>query len=470
MNLISLSGNKRYTLIIALIISVSSACLILANFFSIRLVSATRAYVNGESQYSKAQKKAVGSLISFVETRNVKSYHLFKKELSVPIGDRLARLGMQAESANSEIKNNFISGRSHSDDIDDMIWLFNTFKHVPTFREAIEEWRGGDDRVSELEQLGKILYRKLIDTAVVLSKEEEARIILRINFLDSQITQNEEQFSTLLGKTWRLMTSMLMYFNIILILTILISAGLFARSMINQLIESKKLIEKQNSVKDEFLSIASHELKTPLTSMKASLQILERFARNSTEHRQIHPFITNSNKQVNRLMNLVNELLDVTKIQQGKLQLNKSIVSLPDLISEAVEEVKHTSQHKYVIQEMPDVNVFTDRNRIGQVIVNFLTNAAKYSPPETKIIIGAKLQNNTVKVSVQDFGMGVPQNKLPMLFERFYRVEESETIVQGLGLGLYICCEIIKSHNGHIGAESELGKGSTFWFDLPLAG
>ncbi len=470
MKIFSLLGNKRYTLIIALIIVQASACLIAVNYYSIKLVSATRAYVNAESQYSKAQKKATRYLISFVETRHLESYHLFKKELSIPIGDKLARTGMENGDKYAGIKNNLISGRNHSTDIDDMIWLFNTCSRWPSFNDAIKEWEAGDKGISNLDQLGRDLYKKLIDKSVLLSKEEEESIKLNINLIDTQITQHQEKLADILGKTSRVMTSMLMYFNIVFILLILISAGVFAGEMIRQLIESKKVIERQNDAKDEFMSIASHELKTPLTSMKASLQILERFARTSSEGHRIHPFISNSTKQVNRLIDLVNELLDVTKIQQGKLQLNKTIVSLPDLITEAVEEVKPTSRHEYLIQKMPSAHVYTDRSRISQVIVNFLTNAAKYSPSQTKIIIGTELKENTIKVFVQDFGVGVQENKLPLLFERFYRVEETESIVQGLGLGLYICCEIIKSHNGHIGAKSELGKGSTFWFDLPLAG
>jgi signal transduction histidine kinase len=113
------------------------------------------------------------------------------------------------------------------------------------------------------------------------------------------------------------------------------------------------------------------------------------------------------------------------------------------------------------------VNV--DAKRIRQVIINLLTNAAKFSPGSTNIVIGLEKDRDTVKLFVQDYGIGIPKTKLPLIFERFYRVEDNGNIVQGLGLGLYICSGIIKSHLGKIGCESSHEEGSTFWFSLPMA-
>jgi two-component system CheB/CheR fusion protein len=262
---------------------------------------------------------------------------------------------------------------------------------------------------------------------------------------------------------------LLLYVNLILILLILGSAGWFVADLIKQLVDSQKLIRHQNMAKDEFMSIASHELKTPITSMKASMQILERRAQSAVEFATMRPFINNANKQVNRLTDLVNELLDVTRIQSGRLVLDKEITSLHDLVKETVDEMQHLSHHIYTIRELPNAFINADSRRIQQVIVNLLSNAAKYSPGSTDIVIGIEKDKDNVKFYVQDFGIGVPQTKIPLIFERFYRVEENGNVVQGLGLGLYICSGIIKSHQGKLGAESIPDQGSTFWFSLPLA-
>jgi signal transduction histidine kinase len=202
--------------------------------------------------------------------------------------------------------------------------------------------------------------------------------------------------------------------------------------------------------------------------MKASLQLLERFAKDSPEIKQVHPFIFNANKQVNRLSELVKDLLDVTRIQSGKLEIKKSPFSLTKLIKEVVEETTQASPFKYIIGSLPDVYVNADETRVYQVIDNFLSNAAKYSAGANEIHIWTEKLAEGVKVCVKDFGPGISAGKLPFLFDRFYRIEETRQTVQGLGLGLYICKEIVENHGGKIGADSVVGEGSTFWFILPM--
>jgi signal transduction histidine kinase len=203
--------------------------------------------------------------------------------------------------------------------------------------------------------------------------------------------------------------------------------------------------------------------------MKASMQILDRRVQSGPEFASMRPFVKSANKQVNRLTDLVNELLDVTRIQSGKLVLDPQLTPLHELVKETVEEMQHISHHIYTIKELPTAYVNADSRRIQQVIVNFLSNAAKFSPGSTDIVIGIEKEKDSVKFYVQDFGIGIPKTKVPLIFERFYRVEETGNVVQGLGLGLYICSGIIKSHQGKIGAESLPEEGSTFWFSLPLA-
>jgi signal transduction histidine kinase len=233
-------------------------------------------------------------------------------------------------------------------------------------------------------------------------------------------------------------------------------------------IDDQKQIEKK---KDEFLSIASHELKTPLTSIKAYAQLLER-AINVTEESTSRKYINKVQNQVSKLNSLITDLLDISKIENGKLKITKKGFDFESLLANAMDTIYHTHENsKLDIQREGDRIqdlIIGDEIRIEQVLINYLTNAIKYAPDTDRIIIKTENQGSHLKVSVTDFGIGIPEHKQQNIFGKFYRVEESSLRFQGLGIGLYICSEIIKQHNGTVGVQSEPGRGSTFYFTLPL--
>lgn len=218
--------------------------------------------------------------------------------------------------------------------------------------------------------------------------------------------------------------------------------------------------------KDEFMSIASHELKTPITSMKASIQLINRFAEN--DKGKLKTFITKANQQVDKITFLIENLLDVTKIQAGKIVLQKSTFPLDELIQDCLYEVRNMSQHKIIVSGDSQLTLYADKNRIEQVLINFLTNAIKYSPHADKVELYLKKNETEVMISIRDYGIGISEEKLKNVFDRFFRVEESSSQFSGLGLGLFISADIIKRHGGDVGAISTPGEGSTFWFKLPI--
>jgi two-component system CheB/CheR fusion protein len=228
---------------------------------------------------------------------------------------------------------------------------------------------------------------------------------------------------------------------------------------------TRQLLKKR----DEFLGIASHELKTPITSMKASLQILDKLSEVEFNPAKIKPFIDMANKQVRKLTDIIDDLLDVTRIQSGKMQLNVTSYLLQDSVQDCINEMQqYTQGHELVIGKNDKVNIVADRTRIEQVITNLISNAIKYSPGKDKVLINIEKTDHHLKFSVTDFGIGIPTDKQSYIFDRFFRVHESSQNFSGLGLGLYISAEIINRHKGSVGMESEEGQGSTFWFTLPL--
>ncbi|SDD90742.1 PAS domain S-box-containing protein [Mucilaginibacter pineti] len=231
-------------------------------------------------------------------------------------------------------------------------------------------------------------------------------------------------------------------------------------------VTEQKLLQQQ---KDEFIGIASHELKTPVTSIKAYTQVLERILKKKGDTQEA-AMIGKMDAQLNRLTSLIADLLDVTKINSGRLQFNYTSFDFNLLITEVVEDLQRTTQKHTLIEDMQETGqVYADRERISQVLVNLVTNAIKYSPHTKNIIVHTRLNNNEIVVSVQDFGIGISKEKQQKVFEQFYRVSGAKQhTFPGLGLGLYISSEIIKRESGRIWVDSEEGKGSTFYFALPL--
>jgi PAS domain S-box-containing protein len=232
---------------------------------------------------------------------------------------------------------------------------------------------------------------------------------------------------------------------------------------------ARNRIEELSKQKDEFIGIASHELKTPVTSIKAYTQLLQhRFQKN--EDSKSAEMLGKMNYQLDKLTSLIGDLLDVTKIEGGKLQFNERFFDFNELVDEIVEEMQRTStSHTLVKKLAPTKSIYGDRDRIGQVITNFLTNAIKYSPTADKVIIKSIIDKENITLCVQDFGVGISKDDQEKVFGRFYRVSgDKQETYPGLGLGLYITAEIIKRQNGKIWVESEKGTGSTFCFSLPL--
>jgi signal transduction histidine kinase len=220
--------------------------------------------------------------------------------------------------------------------------------------------------------------------------------------------------------------------------------------------------------KDEFISIASHELKTPLTSLYASLQLMERFINAGTKPDILYSLVNKATKNLNKLLHLMDDLMNVTKIQQGQLALNKVWFNPAELINNCCEHIRLEGFYELVLSGDKNLMVFADSRQIEQVIANLVNNAVKYAPQSRRIELTIEKRQNEVEISVRDFGIGIDPEKIPHLFDRYYRVDSSGLQSSGFGLGLYICSEIISRHGGKIGVESELNKGSKFWFTIPV--
>ena len=225
-----------------------------------------------------------------------------------------------------------------------------------------------------------------------------------------------------------------------------------------------------DKLKSNLLSTVSHELRTPLTIIKGySTMLLDYDRRLKDEEKQEH--LITVDKATDRLTELVDHLLDLSRLEAGLLKLNKQPASISKLMKEAVVEAKlRANAHKILLKTkkgLPRVSI--DARRIRQVLDNLIDNAVKYSVKETIIVIAAQRIESELLISVADQGIGIPAEELEKIFDRMYRIEQRLTPeIGGVGLGLAICKGFVEAHDGRIWVESEPEKGSTFYFSLPL--
>jgi len=226
-----------------------------------------------------------------------------------------------------------------------------------------------------------------------------------------------------------------------------------------------KRLEQQ---KDDFISIASHELKTPITSLKASLQLLDKLKETPTAP-VVPKLIDQSLRSMEKISTLVEDLLNVSRTQQSQLKLNKTDFVIADMLNGCCNHIRVAGKYTLTVKGEMQLKIHADEHAIDQVVVNLVNNAVKYAPESLEIIMMVEKIGDHAKISIQDSGPGVAPDKIPHLFDRYFQAQASGFNNSGLGLGLYICAEIVRRHGGKIGVDSELGRGSTFWFMLPLA-
>ena len=266
--------------------------------------------------------------------------------------------------------------------------------------------------------------------------------------------------------------------------------GLEQQELEERLRESQQreaALREVNQRMEEFLGTASHELRTPLTTIKANIQLASRrlkslSGKTSIDSEEItvkisatQEMLTRAERQVGVLNRLVGDMIDISRIQAGKLQVQvqPEPCNLVSIVREIIQEQRKAAPGRSILVEMPDaeeIPVMADPDRIGQVLVNYVSNALKYSEAQCPITVRLQLDERSARVSVQDEGPGLPSEEQKRIWECFYQAPDISVVSGsgvGLGLGLYISQTIIARHSGQVGVDSIQDKGSTFWFTLP---
>ena len=222
-------------------------------------------------------------------------------------------------------------------------------------------------------------------------------------------------------------------------------------------------------MKDNFVSMASHELRTPLTTMKAYAQMAEDLLAKK-EDKETLAFMNKILTQVNRLTKLIEDLLNINRIYQGKLEFQEDFYDFNEMVQEGIQDAQQgKSQHQIEFSSESDITVYGDREKLNQVVTNLLSNAIKYSGTSHKIEVKTRLKDGGVELMVRDFGIGIRPEEHKKVFKQFYRSSlTNQPAIPGMGIGLYICNEIVAQQGGRIWVESKPGEGSTFYVWLPF--
>lgn len=449
------------------IVFISCTSLIFVNYGTIRILSANRAYVNGESHYSKGQKDAARHLTTYLYTNDIRQWELFQREIKVPKGDGLARLGLINNESDSKIKQWLRAGRNKEEDLDDIIWLYKNFKSVSFFTKAMQEWSAGDASIDELMHIGNEIRQKV--QASNLDYKEKETYLLRIGAISENLTQNGRNFSNALTEGSGKIKQYLVFANVFFILVIISAVSIYFSIMVKKLVESAKEIELKNKnlilankELDSFVYSASHDLRAPITSLKGLIEI----AKEEKDLNQIRHYFGLMNQSLTMQDQFINDIIDYSR--NKRKEKVREAVSFTKIVNDVLVQHNYLSETKAIkIKKKVEIDeMHSDGLRLKIILNNLVSNAIKYSDKDKEdkfIEIVAHNDDRFFKIEVKDNGLGIKKEIQTRIFEMFFGTDHN----LGSGLGLYITKEAVENLNGTITVTSEVKEGSTFTVIIP---
>lgn len=437
------------------IIFIASNLLVAINFYTLETMSAVRAYINGESNYSKGEKAATQSLISYIQTRDGKYWDDYLVNIQIPQGDSLARGVLLSDENEKLARQGFLQGQNHAEDVADMIWLFLTFKNLPLMAEPINIWEKGDSLIWEKHKLAMAI-KASIEIGTINDSQSYFLDALKKN--SYELTEKEKQFSESLGATARKIRDYLFYTNTLIILLILGSVTFYVYKILKRLEVHNQELTHANEELDRMAYGVSHDLRAPINSM-LGLVNLAKAEKNSEMTNTYLGMIKDSLRNQERF---IKEMIAISK--ENKKALKREIVDLGFLIDQVINLHKHMSGAEEITfsKSVGVHRVFSDPHRLEIILNNLVSNAIKYhdqSKSNKEIAIKTRSADDKICIDVVDNGLGIDPKDKSRIFEMYYMSKDRE---KGSGLGLFIVKEAIAKIEGEIKVESTKGKGSTF--------
>jgi signal transduction histidine kinase len=462
---------KKKALVLLLIMGMASAAIIVVNYYSIKILSGVRAYINGESEYSKGQKDASAHLINYISLENEYDYTAFERAINMPEGDNTARLALSLNNSNYELaKAGFLQGKNHPEDIADMIWLFKRFQHLAMFEKAIKIWQEGDAMISDLAQLGIAAHAKIITGKI--STKEKRSMVLAINNNSASLTLKEQAFSATLGDISRKINLYVFIVNALITLVIVFSSLSSAAIMIRNLANSKKKIIEQNenlqvinAGLDKFVFNVTHDLRSPLASLVGLIDLID----DETDLDQIKEYTLMMKGSLEKQDRFINEML--TFIRSKHIGVNKTECSLTTIVDNVISQNNYYSGGKEIMfyKELELTQIQSDALKLQVILNNLVSNSVKYSDwkkPEQWVKVKSYRSDTQMIIEVEDNGLGIRQKDQERIFDKFYMSGDNK---RSSGIGLYLVKDAVTQLNGKIEVQSEPGLCSKFMVSIPFS-
>jgi signal transduction histidine kinase len=469
-------GFRKQLLIVGggLVLVVGSVVLLAG--YSIKMLSAVRSYVGGESLWSKAQKDAILELKHYTQTLQESDYNRFLAQIRVPLGDSKARLELNKRDFDrTTARAGFLEGGNHPDDVDGMIWLYRNFHGSSYLHDAIEDWRQGDAFIYEIQRIGEQAH------ALVLSGQAQPStmraLMDEIDRVNTTVTPLAEHFSNKMGdsarKTENLLFVVLLSTAALLVLAVCWAYFLVLRNIQRsdrEIRASRDRALELSRTKSQFVANMSHEIRTPMNGVLGMLQLVLDTELDA-EQRE---FMKIAHDSGFALLNIINDILDFSRIEAGKLELHPAPFALRELVTGVESLLRERARSKSVdLSSVVDIRipdlVRGDSARLRQILMNLVGNALKFTSVGGVEVLAMECPSGKIRFEVRDTGIGIAPGVDKKLFEAFSQADGSITRTYGgTGLGLAISSQLVTLMGGEIGVTSELGRGSTFWFEVPL--
>lgn len=418
-------------------------------------MSSVRAYINGESNYSKGEKNATQSLISYLHTADIKYWEEFESNISIPRGDSIARATLLENGSRDIVRNGFLQGINHKDDIEDMIWLFNTFKNLPLLAGSIATWKAGDSLIYQKYIIACQIRSAIENRTIEMNKEKFLAALARNR---KAFNSKEMEFSASLGTIARKIRDYLFYANTIILLLILGNVSAYAMIMVRRRKEQNRALSHANKELDRIAHTLSHDLKAPINSLLGLLNL----AKKENDPESLKTYFEIMQRTLDKQERFIKEMIAISK--ENRKTVKKEIVELDYLIEQVINMHKHmpaASDIKFK-RHIGVHRIFADLHRLEIILNNLVSNAIKYHDQKKneKIIeINTYSEKDKIRIDVTDNGIGIENNDKSKIFEMYYMSSNRE---KGSGLGLFLVKEALEKLEGEILVKSVKGEGSTF--------